>query len=171
MRWSGGFESRHEARRRVQSFRQLDAAKSLAQRIQQLYDEGYPLSEIARQLNAEGYHPAKGQRFTKTGIGALCRMLRREGVIAKSPRIAPHFWRASALCRQLAIKKPTISGWRKRGWIQVRQVGRRWIYWADPIELQRLKRLAANPPSGSTPTPTELTTPASQMPVVFCDKS
>ena len=171
MRWCGGFQSRHEARRRVQSFCQLDAAKSLAQRIQQLYDEGYPLSEIARLLNAEGYHPAKGKRFTQTGMGALCRMLRREGVIAKSPRMVPNFWRAGALCRELGIKKPTISGWRKRGWIQVRQVGRRWIYWADSIELQRLKRLTANPPSGSKPTPPELATPASNMPVDSCEKS
>jgi len=171
MCWSGGFESRHEARRRVQSFHQLDAAKSLGQRIQQLYDEGYPLSEIARQLNAEGYHPAKGKQFTQTGMGALCRMLRRQGVIAKSPRIAPDFWRAGALCRELGIHKPTISDWRKRGWIQVRQVGRRWIYWADSIELHRLKRLAAHPSSGSTPTPTELTTPASKMPVVSYDQS
>ena len=97
MRWCGGFQSRHEARRRVQSFCQLDAAKSLAQRIQQLYDEGYPLSEIARLLNAEGYHPAKGKRFTQTGMGALVACC---GVRASSPS-RPGWFRTSgglALC-------------------------------------------------------------------------
>jgi len=165
VQWAGGFQSRHEARRHVQSFSQLDGSEALAKRIQQLYDEGYPLSEIAKQLNDEGYRPAKGERFTQTSMGALCRMLRRKGVIAKSPNIQPHFWRAGVLCNKLGIGKPTISGWRNRGWVQVRQVGCRWIYWADAEELKRLRKLAAHPASGSTPTPPELTAHASKMPI------
>jgi len=164
VRWAGGFESRHETRRRVQSFDQLYASKELAKRIQQLYDEGYPLSEIAKELNHEGYKPAKGAQFTQTSMGALCRMLRRNGVIAKAPNIRPHYWRAGALCDTLGIKKPTLSGWRIRGWVQVRGVGSRWIYWADTDELKRLKKLAAHPASGSTPTPVELTTPVNKKP-------
>jgi hypothetical protein len=162
--WAGGFESHHETRRRVQSFDQLDASKDLAKRIQQLYDEGCPLLDIAKKLNDDGYKPAKGKRFTRTSMGALCRMLRRKGIIARSPNIQPNYWRAGALCNTLGIKKPTISGWRNRGWVQVRRVGSRWIYWADAEELKRLKKLAAHPASGSTPTPIELTTPASTMP-------
>jgi hypothetical protein len=57
-----------------------------------------------------------------------------------------------------------LSGWRHRGWVQVRQAGSRWIYWADAPELQRLRKLAAHPTSGSIPTPVDLTTPASRMP-------
>ncbi len=162
--WAGGFTSQHETRRRVQSFDQLDASDELAERIQQLYDEGCPLLDIANKLNDEGYKPAKGERFTQTSMGALCRMLRRKGTIAKTPNIQPNYWRAGALCDELGIQKPTISGWRNRGWIQVKRVGRRWIYWADAAELNRLKKLAAHPPSGSAPTPPHLTTPASKMP-------
>jgi len=162
--WAGGFTSQHETRRRVQSFDQLDASEELAERIQQLYDEGCPLLDIANKLNDEGYKPAKGERFTQTSMGALCRMLRRKGTIAKTPNIQPNYWRAGALCDELGIQKPTISGWRNRGWIQVKRVGRRWIYWADAAELKRLKKLAAHPPSGSAPTPPHLTTPASKMP-------
>ena len=169
--WAGGFESQHETRRRVQSFEQLDAAGELAERIQQLYDEGYPLSEIAKQLNHEGYKPAKGEEFTQTSMGALCRMLRRRGIIGETPNIQPHYWRAGKLCEALGVKKSTLSGWRRRGWVQVRQVGSRWIYWADGGELQRLKKLAEHPPSGSTPAPEELTTPVTRMPAVSSGNS
>ena len=171
VRWAGGFESRHETRRHVQSFDQLEAATELAERIQQLHDEGYPLSEIAKQLNHEGYKPAKQGRFTRTSMGALCRMLRRRGLIATTPNIPPHYWRAGKLCESLGIKKATLSGWRHRGWVQVRQVGSRWIYWADAEEFARLKKLVQYPPSGSTPTPAELTTPVTRMPADPSEKS
>ena len=150
----------------MQSFDQLEAATELAKRIQQLYNEGYPLSEIAKQLNHERYKPAKQGRFTRTSVGALCRMLRRRGLIATTPHIPPHYWRAGKLCQSLGIKKPTLSGWRHRGWVQVRQVGSRWIYWADPEEFVRLKKLAQHPPNGSTPTPAKLTTPLTKMPLI-----
>jgi len=71
--WAGGFESQHETRRHVQSFDQLDAATELAERTQQLYDEGYPLSEMAKQLNHEGYKPARQERFTQTSMNDLRR--------------------------------------------------------------------------------------------------
>jgi hypothetical protein len=169
--WAGGFESQHETRRHVQSFDQLEAAPELAKRTQQLYNEGYPLSEIAKQLNHERYKPAKQERFTQTSMGALCRMLRRRGVIAVTPNIQPHYWRAGRLCEALGIKKPTLSGWRHRGWVQVRQAGSRWIYWADPEEFERLRKLAEHPPSGSARTPAQLTTPVTRMPADPSDKS
>ncbi len=162
--WAGGFESQHEVRRRVNTFGQLEESAAIAKRIQQLYDEGYPLSEIARLLNQDRFKPPKGPRFTQTSMGALCRTLRRMGVIAKHRRIEPSFWRAGELSRLLGVKKPTLSGWRKRHWVQARQVGTRWIYWADQDELKRLRRLADQRPNGSTPTPDELTKPASKMP-------
>ncbi|HKS97003.1 MAG TPA: recombinase family protein [Terriglobia bacterium] len=162
--WSGGYESHHEIRRRVNTFGQLHESTAIATRIEQLYDEGYPLSEIARLLNQDGFTPAKGPRFTQTSIGALCRTLRRKGVIAKQRRAEPHFWRAGDLSRLLGVKKPTLSGWRKRHWVQARQVGSRWIYWADGEELQRLRRLTDRRPNGSTPAPAELRTPISKMP-------
>ncbi len=102
-------------------------------------------------------------------MGALCRMLRRRGVIAATPNIKPHYWRAGKLCESLGIKKPTLSGWRRRGWVQVRQVGSRWIYWANAEEFERLKKLAIHPPSGSTPTPVELTMPITTMPADLSD--
>jgi hypothetical protein len=169
--WAGGLQTQHESRRHVQEFSQLEASQELANRAGQLYNEGYPLAEIAKQLNSEGYHPAKQERFTETSIGAFCNMLRRKGIITTAPKIARHFWRAGVLCQKLGIAKPTLSGWRRRDWIQYRQLGKRYIYWADADELKRLKRLARHPASGSTPTPTNLTIPISKMPVAPCDKS
>jgi DNA invertase Pin-like site-specific DNA recombinase len=168
VRWAGGLETQHESRRHVQTFDQLEASRELAKRAGQLYNEGYPLCEMAKQLNAEGYRPAKQDQFTKTSIGAFCNMLRRKGVIATGPKIAGHFWRSGALCEKLGIAKPTLSGWRRRYWVQYRQIGERYIYWADADELKRLKRLAKHPASGSTPTPTNLTTPVSKIPIAPC---
>jgi DNA invertase Pin-like site-specific DNA recombinase len=162
--WAGGFESRHEVRRRVNIFGQLEESAEIANRIQQLCDEGYPLSDIARLLNQDGFKPAKGERFTKTSMGALCRTLRRTGVITTHRRVEPNFWRAGELSRLLGVKPPTLTGWRWRNWVQARQVGARWLYWADQDELKRLRRLADQQPKGSIPTPDELTKPVSQMP-------
>lgn len=162
--WAGGFESRHEIRRPVSSFEHLDRSEELADRIGELYNQGYPLVAIAQQLNAEGYKPARGDQFTKTSMGALCRMLRRKGIIAATPEIPPYFWRASQLSTALGIGKATLSGWRRRGWVQVRKVGSRWLYWADEAEFSRLERLANHPLRGSRPTCPELLVPASKMP-------
>lgn len=169
--WAGGLQTQHESRRHVQAFRQLEASQELAKRAGQLYNEGYPLAEMAKQLNAEGYRPAKQDQFTETSIGAFCNMLRRKGVIATAPQVARHFWRSGALCVRLGIAKPTLSGWRRRNWVQYRKIGKRHIYWADANELKRLKKLANYPARGSTPTPTNLTTPVSKMPVAPCGKS
>ena len=98
-------------------------------------------------------------------------VLRRRGVIAATPNIQPHYWRAGKLCEALGIKKPTLSGWRHRGWVQVRRVGSRWIYWANAEEFKRLNKLAEHPPSGSTPTPAELITPVTRMPTDPSDRS
>jgi hypothetical protein len=162
--WAGGFTSQHDSRRRVQAFGKLEASQEIAERIQQLYNEGYPLSEIARQLNHEGFRPARGKQFTQTSMGALCRMLRRQGIIEATPNIAPNFWRAGALSNELGIAKSTLTCWRYRNWVQTRQVGNRWIYWANESELHRLRRLAINPPAGSIPAPEHLTAPVSKIP-------
>ena len=61
VRWAGGFESQHETRRRVQSFEQLDASEALVNRAQQLYNAGYPLSELAKKLSI-----AKGEDQDET---------------------------------------------------------------------------------------------------------
>ena len=83
--WAGGFESHHEIRWVVSRFERLEAADDITKRIQELLDEGYRLSDIADQLNREGYCPARGEKFTKTFVGVLCRKLRRLGEDSQVP--------------------------------------------------------------------------------------
>jgi len=110
------------------------------------------------------YCPARGGEYTKTSVGALCRKLRRLGLIAKRPAVKPNYWPPSSLAERLRVKMSTLSGWRRRGWLQARQVGGRRIYWADQAEMKRLEQLAARDRTGFKVTPRELTTAVSRMP-------
>ena len=168
--WAGGFQSQHEVCRSVQSFRQLESFDALAARTRALYNAGFPLMDIASRLNEEGFRRARGERFTRTSIGALFRLLRGQKVIAGVPELPEHVWRSSQLCESLGIGRPTLVGWRRRGWVQAMQAGSRWMYWADPRELQRLHQLARHPPCGSLGTPEELTTPVNIMPANCLEK-
>lgn len=143
--WSGGFTSQHETRRTVMSFDELENAEELFSRARDLYDSGCPRDEIMRQLNAEGFRSARKDRFTDSSINALFLALRRKRMIGSKPTMTGPWWRSGVLTRKLGIKPPTLTGWRHRGWVQAKQFGRRWIYWADDQELQRLEKLATCP--------------------------
>ena len=163
--WSGGYTSQHETRRTVSTFDELEDSEALLNRTQQLYNSGCPRSELIRRLNDEGFRPARKRQFTESSINALMLVLRRKGMIGARPEVDKPFWRSKELCNELGIKPSTLTGWRRRGWVQAKKLGRRWIYWADEVDLPRLKKLAAFPPSGSTPASKELTVPAAIMPV------
>lgn len=163
--WAGGYTSQHETRRTVATFDELEDSQTLLTRAQQLYNSGCPRSELIQRLNDEGFRPARKSQFTESGINALMLVLRRKGLISDRPDVARPFWRSKQLSSELGIKPCTLTGWRRRGWVQATKLGRRWIYWANEVDLLRLKKLAVHPPSGSTPTPKELTDPAASMPV------
>jgi len=97
-------------------------------------------------------------------VGALCRKLRRLGMIARYSAVKPNYWRPGSLAKRLGVKRSTLSGWRRRGWVQAQQVGGRRMYWADQTEMKRLEQLAARDRTGFKVTPRELTTPVSQVP-------
>jgi hypothetical protein len=165
VQWAGGFTSQHETRRTVSTFDELDNAAELFARAQELYNSGCPRAELIQRLNDEGYRPARKGCFTQTSINALLLVLRRKGLIASQPALSKPWWRSSELSKELSIRPATLTGWRHRGWVQAKQFGRRWIYWANDVELRRLKKLAIHPPSGSSPTPEELRIPRANMPV------
>ncbi len=162
--WAGGYTSQHETRRTVATFDDLEDAEALLQRTQELYNSGCPRAEVIRRLNEEGFRPARKSRFTESSINALMLVLRRKGMIGDCPEVAKPFWRSKELSHELGIKPSTLTGWRRRGWVQAKKLGRRWIYWANDLDLSRLKKLAAHPPSGSTRAPKELTAPSAIMP-------
>ncbi len=162
--WAGGFESHHEIRRAVSRFEKLEAADAITKRIQGFFNEGYGLPDIANELNKEGYCPARGEKYTKTSVGALCRKLRLMGMISKCPAVKSDYWRASVLATRLGVPRSTLSGWRRRGWVQARQVGSRRMYWANQAEMGRLEQLAARDRTGFKLTPRELAVAVSRMP-------
>lgn len=161
--WNGGYTSQHETRRTVSTFDELEDSRALLTRAQELYNSGCPRSELIQRLNDEGFRPARRSRFTESGINALMLVLRRKGLIGDRPEVAKPFWRSKQLSSELGIKPSTLTGWRRRGWVQAKKLGCRWIYWANEVDLPRLKRLASHPPCGSTPVPKELTVPIASM--------
>ncbi|MCA9211783.1 MAG: recombinase family protein [Planctomycetales bacterium] len=164
VKWAGGYTSQHETRRTVSTIDELEDSEAQLKRTQQLYNTGCPRETIIDRLNAEGFHPARKEQFTKTSINALFLVLRQRGMIGARPNVAKPFWRSKDLSSNLGIEPSTLTGWRRRGWVQAKKLGRRWIYWANESDLSRLKKLAAFPSSGSTPAPRELTVPAAVMP-------
>jgi len=162
--WAGGFESQHESRRTVATFDDMRDADSLLQRAQQLYNFGFPRCELVSILNQEGFEPARQSSFTLKNINALFLTLRRKGMISSSPKLPQGFWRSGELSKKIEINPATLTGWRHRSWVQAKLAGRRWIYWANPAELERLGKLAKHPKENFAPTPTELTTASEVMP-------
>ena len=124
----------------------------------------YPRKDLVATLNDEGFQPARQSKFTLININALLLVLRKTGMIGSRPKLPRGFWKASRLSKEIGISRSTLTGWRHRSWVQAKQAGRRWIYWASESELERLRKLAAHPKSGFEPTPTELTDPVEIMP-------
>ena len=165
--WAGGFTSHHQSWRSLQVFDQLENSERLATRVKELYNGGYPLAEIAAVLNQEGFKSARGRFFTKSATSALCAMLRKRGMIERTPSLSQNIWRASRLAEELGIAKPTLTTWRYKGWVQSRKIGTRWLYWVDASEMERLRKIVNQPGNGSIKMPKELTTPVSKMPTDF----
>ncbi len=162
--WAGGFESHHESRRTVATFDDMRDADLLLERAQQLYNFGYPRRDLICILNKEGFAPARQSSFTWTNINALFLTLRRKGMIGSVPKLPQGFWRSGELSKKIGVNPATLTGWRHRSWVQAKLAGRRWIYWANPTELERLGKLVKHPKENFGQTPTELTTPSAVIP-------
>lgn len=159
IRWSGGFESRHELRRAVAKFEQLESADAIRQRVVALKQQGLTPTAVAARLNAEQFRSASGRLFTAPIIRQLCRKLRAQGNLQpRSATKSPH-WKLGALARRLGMKSQTLSTWRRRGWVHADRDGNHWLLWADADELRRLQRLAAHDRQRLQQIPANLTTP------------
>jgi DNA invertase Pin-like site-specific DNA recombinase len=166
--WSGGFVTRHELVRSVQRYQQLLDYPRLCARMEELRAEGKSMEEVAKCLNAEGFHPPKRvERFTGGMVaGFLARKYAKEGEayrrrIAKSLKKGE--WLLGELARHLGMPATTLHHWRKLGWVRARKLnvaGGLWAIWASGPERQRLARLRRfqqKKPNQSIPA--ELTTP------------
>jgi DNA invertase Pin-like site-specific DNA recombinase len=152
IQWAGGFISQHQSIRPVARYEQLLHFQDLLARAVKLCDEGRTTTEIATQLNREGWRPPKRR---ETFNGPMVRaLLSRSAPIRPRPRatdpslLASHEWWFSDLAQRLDMPHPTLYSWLRRGWVHARQlsgVQGRWVFWADAEELERLRQLRACP--------------------------
>ena len=92
----GGFESRHEIRRPVGKFGQLEAADAIRARIVDAKQQGATHAAVAAQLNAEQFRTASGGSFTTSIISQLWRKFSTEDSQHQGG-IRPPYWKSSEL--------------------------------------------------------------------------
>jgi hypothetical protein len=164
----GGFVSRHELRRPVRRVEQLRDFALLMTRVQELQGLCKTSREIADRLNLEGFRPAKRRETFNASM--VRQLLSRQGRSGPRPKalteespLREHEWWLTDLARELGMPQPTVHSWLRRGWIGARKLPGhqgRWILWADPEDLDRLRQLRSCPQGWSDePYPSELTTP------------
>jgi hypothetical protein len=159
LRWAGGFESHHEIRRPVGKFEKLESADQIRARLIELKQCGYSHSGVAAALNAEGFHAAGGGPLTTPIVSQLCRKLRQQGLDLQLGSESRNRWTLTSLALHLNMKPETLSTWRRRGWVHAERVGPRWMFWANPDELNRLQKLVGYHRRRLQQTPATLTTP------------
>lgn len=160
--WHGGFVSQHEIARPVGSYRQLRDYDRLVERIEQAYEEGATISEIAVKLNEEGFVPPR--RRGEYNVGSLATLMQRLGLTRKvqeMQRPGEDEWWVRDLASSLDIIPQKVYYWIKQGWINARRSPSRkhWIVWADPDEMDRLSRLNQQNSSWTADRVPELVTP------------
>jgi DNA invertase Pin-like site-specific DNA recombinase len=161
--WAGGYASNHELVRPVASYAQLSNFERLMGRVVELRHAGHNATEIAVTLNAEGYYPPKRSGvFTAAVVYAL---LKRRSLIGNERShdelLGTHEWWLTDLARALKMTHMKLRDWVNRGWVHNRKtpVQGRWILWADPAEVKRLKKLLAESHRGMNTYNSDLTTP------------
>lgn len=136
LHWAGGFLSQQEVIRPVNHYTQLREYDRLLQRLTELRHSGSRAEQVAEQLHAEGFRPARRDRFT----AAMVRQLwSRSG---RSDLSAPE-WHLPSLSRHLNVPESRLREWLRRGWLSGRKSGGTWIAWADATELSRLSQLSS----------------------------
>ena len=128
------------------------------------------MSEIASQLNADGFVPAKrAKQFSGAMVSKL--MARQTTLGGKSiarkrrtNELQENEWWLSDLAAHLQMPVETMHRWRKVGWVSARKLNEasgRWALFADENELIRLRELRVYRRGwGEQKTPSRLTTPS-----------
>lgn len=147
--WIGGHHTRTHLVRPVAKLEQLSYYPQLVARVLALHGSGLRCPQIAAQLNAEGWRPAK-RRATFNGP-MVANLLAHQGVpagvshsrSAPWPERGPDEWPLPELAHRLDMPSVTLFSWLRKGWLQARQVPRaglqQWLIWADDTELERLR--------------------------------
>jgi hypothetical protein len=143
--WWGGHGTQATLIRPVARLDQLSDYPQLTARVRALHAAGNGPTAIARQLNAEGWRPAKRcETFNGPMISALQVRL---GLRTPPPPVIPHRqaneWTLAELAHRLDIPPPTLFAWLRRGRLQGRQVAHGahmlWLIHADTQDLEQIQ--------------------------------
>src|SRR5262249_8433390 len=110
--WAGGFSTDHDLVRPVQCYRQMADFERLLNRIDELRAAGQALTEVAEQLNREGFHPPKrSARFTSAILAGLLARRSRTGprprAVGEPGVLGEHERLLTDLARELAMPQAT----------------------------------------------------------------
>jgi hypothetical protein len=141
--WAGGAVRERPIHRAVQAYKDQRSWERLSARLATLHGRGETPQAIAAILDRDGFRPPKrASRFT---AGMVRRLLHELGLRPRVPRspafpevLSPDEWWLHDLARLMGLSPHTLHGWRKKGWLHVRQVGGRggpWAVWADASEV------------------------------------
>jgi hypothetical protein len=153
IQWAGGISSDQESVRPVQRYRQMADFDGLVNRIDELREAGRTLTEVAEQLDREGFHPPKRSATFTSGI--LAGLLAERGRTGPRPRVVgepgllgEHEWLLTALARELAMPPATLPRRVRVGWVHARKLptpGGQWVIRVDSDEPDRMSRLRTCP--------------------------
>lgn len=168
--WAGGYTSQHELIRPVGTYAQLRDFEALMRRVTELRESGHTAGQIAKQLNADGFHPPKCRGEFNEPI--VRQLLIRRGLMGQERShqelLGQHEWWLADLARHLQTTSGKLTDWARRGWINSRRtpIQHYWILWADNAEIERLRQMLAHSQRGLTRYPIELITPKPRPPRV-----
>jgi DNA invertase Pin-like site-specific DNA recombinase len=151
--WAGGTVRERTLRRTVSGYKRQRDWPRLSARLATLDGRKKTPREIASVLNRDGFRPPKrASRFTPGMVRRLLHDLGLRPRVSRRPAsaeaLSPGECWLHDLARELAVSPHTLHGWRKKGWLHVRQVGGRggpWAVWADAREHDRLSALKECP--------------------------
>lgn len=146
--WMGGHITHSVLLRPVGKLRYLSYYPQLCERINLLSSQGCKADAIAAQINQEGFRPAKRQKhFSAQSIQSLMRHL-GVSIPRRATPVKPSLPIGGGWLPDLAITldmpSVTLYSWLRKGWVKGRQetfANKRWIVYASPAEMIRLKQL------------------------------
>ena len=145
--WAGGGQTEGLVVRPIARYADRSDYAPLCARVRELTLAGWSAPAIARQLDAEGYPPVRnGRRWSVHSVLALRRHAGLGGQHHRGQSraaLGADEWWAPELARALLVPRSCLFDWIQRGQVRARQEEQglhRWIVWADPAEMERLRQ-------------------------------
>jgi DNA invertase Pin-like site-specific DNA recombinase len=141
--WAGGRQTHQRLRRPVGRLIRTGEKDALMATIHSLRRKGLTATQIAEQLNADGWiTPTQQNTFNTRLVRA---MLHRYGSVPRGPKPPPrnveNAWWLADLARKLKMPEMTLRRWLSSGLLHARRIDGQWAVIADKTELRRLRQL------------------------------